>query len=142
LKILGELLVLCTCWFWVVVWILVAILPVAAAQLYCANTGLRLFPQLAFLPVYQALLLVLNTLVAIFVFHESAILFSDHRRCAYFMLGLLSIAFGICLLRFRRSVLAEIAEAQHPVHEVELASRRSIRATCDGSTLLIATSAC
>lgn len=85
-------------WSHLAICVFVGVVPPALVQLNFVNRGLRLYPQMIFLPVYKAALVLLSTACASVFFHEYApVLARDGSGASMvmFCLGVLLVSSGI-----------------------------------------------
>lgn len=95
LKAFVELLQAEAPWAQLVLCLLVGTLPFAVLQLNFVNRGLRLYLQTIFFPVYNALLVILNTITASIFYQEYLILLASGDRFGLFWIGVAVVAVGI-----------------------------------------------
>lgn len=101
LKAFVELLQAEAPWTQLVLCLLVGTLPFAALQLNFVNRGLRLYLQTIFFPVYNALLVILNTITASIFYKEYLVLLVQGDRFGLFWLGVAVVAVGIAFFGLR-----------------------------------------
>jgi len=78
----------------------------ALAQLNYLNRGLQLYPQTVFIPVYNSLLVLLETTSGSIFYREYPAILADVRWTSLFALGFGAVVVGIALFALRREAPA------------------------------------